>query len=83
MAKQIPLTQLRRGQRGRVIQIMGGYGMTRRLAALGLRPGQKITKVSDMFLRGPVTVRVGGTEIALGFGMASRIILEIGEKVGK
>ncbi len=79
MAKQIPLTQLRRGQSGRVIQIMGGFGMTRRLSAIGIRPGKKVTKVSAMFMRGPVTVRIGGTEIAIGFGMASRIIVEVKE----
>lgn len=83
MVKQISLIQLKRGDRGRVIQIMGGYGMTRRLSALGIRPGKRITKVSAMFMRGPVTVRVGGTEIAIGFGMASRIIVEIEEKEKK
>lgn len=80
MIKQISLTQLRRGQSGRVIQIIGGFGMTRRLSALGIRSGKRITKVSAMFMRGPVTVRVGGTEIALGFGMASRIVVEVEEK---
>ncbi len=77
MVKQISLTQLKRGQSGRVIQIMGGFGMTHRLSAIGIRPGKKVTKVSAMFMRGPVTVRVGGTEIAIGFGMASRIIVEV------
>jgi len=79
MVKQIPLTHLRRGQSGRVIQIMGGFGIIRRLSALGIRPGKRIIKISAMFMRGPVTVRVGGTEIALGFGMASRIIVEVKE----
>jgi len=79
MVKQISLTHLKRGQSGRVIQIMGGFGMTRRLSALGIRPGKRITKVSAMFMRGPVTVRVGHSEIAIGFGMASRIIVEVKE----
>jgi ferrous iron transport protein A len=79
MVKQISLAQLRKGQSGRIIQVMGGYGMTRRLSALGIRPGKKLTKVSAMFMRGPITVRVGGGEIALGFGMASRIIVEVEE----
>ena len=79
MVKQIPLTHMKRGQSGRVIQIMGGFGMTRRLSALGIRPGKRITKVSAMFMRGPVTVRVGHSEIAIGFGMTSRIIVEVKE----
>lgn len=83
MVKQISLTHLKRGQSGRVIQITGGFGMTRRLSALGIRPGKIIIKVSSMFMRGPVNVRVGGSEIAIGFGMASRIMVEVEEKVGK
>jgi len=79
MVKQISLAHMKRGQSGRVIQVMGGFGMTRRLSAMGIRPRKRITKISAMFMRGPVTVRVGGTEIALGFGMASRIIVEVKE----
>ena len=83
MVKQISLVQLKRGQSGRVIQIMGGHAITRRLSALGIRPGKRLTKVSAMFMKGPVTIRVGGTEIAIGFGMASRIIVAIEEKERK
>jgi len=48
-----------------------------RLNALGIRPGRRITKVSSMFMRGPVTVRMGQTQIAIGFGMANRILVEV------
>ena len=65
------------GQSGRVMQIDGGIGMVSRLNALGIRPGKKITKVSSMMMRGPVTVQLGGTRLAIGFGMANRILVEI------
>ncbi len=65
------------GQSGRVMQIDGGIGMVNRLNALGIRPGKKITKVSSMMMRGPVTVQLGGTRLAIGFGMANRILVEI------
>ncbi len=65
------------GQSGRVKQIDGGIGMVNRLNSLGIRPGKKITKVSSMLMRGPVTVQLGSTRLAIGFGMANKIIVEL------
>jgi len=76
--KQIPLSRMEAGQSGTVIQIEGGRGMVNRLSALGIRAGKRITKVSSMFMRGPVTIQVGNTQIAIGFGMAKRIIVQPG-----
>jgi ferrous iron transport protein A len=70
------LAHMRNGQRGVVVEIKGGHGMVSRLSALGIRPGRKITKVSAMFMRGPVTIQVGNAEVAIGFGMARRVIVE-------
>ena len=75
--KQVNLRQMYPGQSGRVVNIDGGMGLVRRLSALGVRPGRKITKVSSMLMRGPVTVQLGGTRLAIGFGMAGRILVEI------
>jgi len=74
--KQIALSQMEVGQSGVVVQMQGGRGLINRLSALGIRPGQRITKVSSMFMRGPVTVQVGNAQVAIGFGMANRIIVE-------
>ena len=65
------------GQSGIVVQIQGGYGMVNRLSALGIRPGKRITKVGSMFMRGPVTIQVDRAQVAIGFGMARRIIVEL------
>jgi len=64
------------GQSGTVVQVQGGRFMLNRLSALGIRPGQRVTKVSAMLMRGPVTVQLGGSQAAIGFGMARRIIVE-------
>ena len=77
--KQIPLSRMEAGQSGIVIQIQGGRGLISRLSSLGIRPGQRVTKVSSMFMRGPVTIQVGNAQVAIGFGMANRIIVELGE----
>ncbi len=77
--KLVTLRQMRSGQRGRVVQIEGGSGLVNRLNALGIRLGKMITKVSSMILRGPVTIQSGHTQLAIGFGMANKIIIELDE----
>jgi Fe2+ transport system protein FeoA len=37
----------------------------------------KITKKSSQLMRGPVIVKAAGAEIAIGFGMARHIFVEI------
>jgi ferrous iron transport protein A len=77
--KQTTLARMRSGQSGTVIQIQGGHGLVNRLSALGIRPGKRVVKVSSMFMRGPVTVVVDRTQVAIGFGMANRVIVELDE----
>jgi len=75
--KQVALSRVRTGQSGTVVQIQGGHGLVNRLDALGIRPGKRIAKVGSMFMRGPVTVQVDRAQVAVGFGMASKIIVEL------
>ncbi len=51
--------------------------MMSRLNAMGIRPGKKITKISSMFMRGPVTLQVGRMQAAIGHGMAAKIVVEV------
>jgi len=73
----IPFTAMAPGQGGVVVQIQGGRGMTRRLNAVGIYPGVHAIKRSAQPLRGPVEIQVGGTTLAIGFGMARRILVEV------
>ena len=77
--KLVTLRQMHPGQRGKIIEVQGGHGLTSRLNALGIRPGKIITKVSSMFMRGPVTIQLGSTQVAIGFGMANKIIVLVEE----
>lgn len=70
------LAQMNQGETRTIIDIQGGYGLKRRLESLGVRPGVVITKVSSQLMRGPITIQVGNSQVALGFGMARKIILE-------
>ena len=65
------------GQKGTIAGILGGHGLRRRLEAMGVRPGKTITRVSGQAFRGPITLRVDSTQIAIGFGMAHKIIVDI------
>ena len=72
----INLAKMKAGESGTVVSLEGGGGFVLRVQNLGIRPGKKITKLSGHFWRGPVTVQAGRTNIALGFGMASRVMVK-------
>lgn len=74
---KVDLTQLEEGESGVVVNIQGGYGLIRRLESLGIRVGKKVTKVSSQLMRGPITVRIDNSQVAIGFGMARKIIVEL------
>ena len=75
--RQVSLAQMQAGQAGKVVEVLGGRGMIARLSALGIRPGRRLIKISSVFLRGPVTVQVNQAQVAIGFGMARRIMVEL------
>jgi ferrous iron transport protein A len=73
---QLTLAEMRTGQTGTVVGVLGGHGLIRRLDALGIRQGKKVTKLSSTIFRGPVILRVDNAQVAVGFGMARKIIVE-------
>ena len=75
--KLLSLDRMQSGQSGTIANIQGGYGLVRRLSTLGIKPDKRITKISSMFLRGPVTIEIDRVQVAIGFGMASRIMVKI------
>ena len=74
--ESISIATMKTGESATVVGVLGGRGMVARLEALGIRPGSKITKISSMFWRGPVTVVVNRSRIAIGHGMASKIMVK-------
>ena len=73
----ISVADMKPNQRGMIVRIEVGHGRARQLTSMGLRPGVMITKTSGQPFRGPVTIQVGGTEAAFGFGIARRIMVEV------
>jgi ferrous iron transport protein A len=75
--EQLTLTEMKTGQTGTVVGVLGGHSLIRRLDALDIRPGKKVTKISSTLFHGPVTLRVDNAQVAVGFGMARKIIVEL------
>lgn len=80
MASQvIRLTEAPQGAALRIVDILGGHGVRRRLIALGFHLGDLIERNSDALFGGPVLVKNLTTEVsvALGRGVAQKILVEI------
>jgi ferrous iron transport protein A len=80
-SKCITLTKMLSGHSGMVADIQGGFGFIARLNALGIMPGKRITKVSSMVGQGPITIELDRVQVAIGFGMANRIMVKV-DQVG-
>ena len=76
----VSLADMSAGESGIIASIQGGHGLTRKLDAMGIQVGKGITKVSAQWMRGPVLLRQGNTELAIGFGMAHHILVRVSHK---
>jgi Fe2+ transport system protein FeoA len=68
------LARLAAGEKGTIVAVKVGWGMQRRLADLGLTPGTEI-KVVNTGRPGPAVLEVRGSRLALGQGVAEKIIV--------
>lgn len=73
----VALTDVPAGGSVKVVEINGGQGMHDRLLSIGIRVGVKVTKVSDSFAHGPIVVRYGQMQTALGRGICQKILVEV------
>lgn len=73
----ITLVELPDGRKAIIKSVNGGHGLLQKLEALGIREGKEITRISGQWMKGPVIIRSGQTELAIGYGMARRILVEI------
>ena len=75
MDREINLARMEEGQTGIISNITGGGRLRLKLESMGIRPGSKVLKVSNIFHRGPIVLNVGGMEVAIGYRMARRIFV--------
>lgn len=63
------------GETVRLVAIQGGTQIRRRLADMGLSTGMEV-KVITSIERGPIILSVKDSRLAIGRGMAEKIIVE-------
>ncbi len=71
----MPLAMLPPYQRAVVRRIVGGRCLVRRLVELGFTPNTEVYVVKSP--PGPVLVWVKGSRVALGWGVAMKILVEV------
>ena len=77
----LSLVKLKQGEQGKILDFKGGQSFQDKLLARGIRPGKIVTKISEAFMGGPVTIKVDNCNIALGYRMAARVRVEVDEEV--
>ena len=82
-ANRVSLAQMRSGQSGKIVEINAGVGLAKKLEALGVRTGREIKKISEQLMRGPVLFQHNNTQAAMGFGIASNVLVEVDGQVEK
>jgi len=70
-----PLSTLKVGEKGKIVKLIGGLGMVKRLSDLGFVPEQEVEVVRSA-PRGPIAIRVKGTVYALSRGVADKIYVD-------
>jgi len=69
------LAECESGEEVIVLSVNTGYRAKTRLANLGIVPGVKVKKMKNAPFRGPIEIKVRGSSLVLGRGLASRIIV--------
>jgi ferrous iron transport protein A len=70
------LIQAQSGQTVRIASFNGGIGLEHKLRQLGLVPGDTARVLRFAPLGGPILIEVDGRSIALGRGVAAKVIVE-------
>ena len=69
----LPLRSVTSGQPVVLVRISGGHRVAHRLAELGLTPGVQLEVLQNK--GGPILLAVRGTRLAIGRGMANKVMV--------
>ena len=73
--KQMPLSFLSEGERGKVVKLNGGRSFQEKMLSMGINQGNYVEVLSGTPGRA-LLVLIGETRLALGFGLAQKIEIE-------
>lgn len=71
------LLSMRENETAQIVEIQGGQQLETKLKAMGLYKGRNIVKRSPEDSKGPSIVEIMGTSLAVGQGMAAKIIVKV------
>jgi ferrous iron transport protein A len=71
------LDQIEAGRTAIVTEITGGFRIRQRLNCLGLHRGDRVLVKRSGVMGGPILVQLQGTEVAIGRGMAKKIVVAL------
>jgi Fe2+ transport system protein FeoA len=77
MTNELPLINLKNGQKGVIISIAGGWRATKRLADLGLTPETTVEVLKKAPFSGPLLIEVRGSKLILGKGLAAKVLVRL------
>jgi ferrous iron transport protein A len=69
------LTELKKGEIAEIIAVDGGIAMQQRLSSLGIVQGKTVKKLSTIRMGGPIVLLVDRAQLAIGQGMAQKIVV--------
>jgi len=74
-----PLSRVPPGRSATVVALAGGRAFQSRLVSMGLNVGCGVTVIrSSNPSGGPTLIAMGGTRLAIGYGMAEKIMVSMG-----
>ena len=74
---ECPLSEIKKGKQGIVTKLEGGDYFQRKIFSLGIVTGKKIKVISSQPLGGPVVLQIGSSRVAIGKGMAMKILVDV------
>jgi Fe2+ transport system protein FeoA len=74
------LSDLQSGQSGKIAEIRGGWHLRQSLNQVGIHISDSFRVERGVHLGGPILIHIHSTQVALGHGMAEKIIVRIDEE---
>ncbi|MEM4721425.1 MAG: FeoA family protein [Candidatus Methanomethylicaceae archaeon] len=72
----VPLLELPEGSEAEVVFLVGGRGLISRLCSLGITPGTVVKLLRRAPIGGPLELSVRSTKVAIGRGVASKVLVK-------
>lgn len=73
----IRLSELTNGKKAKIVSLNGGHGLRRKLRNIGIREGKLVKLITSQPIGGPIVIDIEGEQVAIGRGMARKIMIEV------